>query len=123
MIIVRMKKEGCSMEDFNIFDFGKPEGYEKCEGELGSFITCERVVHQKEKVSLPIAVEPFVVTGKIKAKCCGNPKIIVGCKDNCSFVLSQELCIEIPVKFGVATEIKEKCVECEVPYIEEDCKD
>lgn len=111
------------MEDYNNSEFDTVEGKETCEKELGSYITCEKIIHQKSKVSLPISIEPFVVSGKIKARCCGNPKLTIECDDNCSYVITQEICVEIPVKFGVTTEVKEECVECEAPTIEEACKD
>ena len=111
------------MEDYNNSEYDTLEGIDNCENEKESYITCEKIVHQKAKVSLPISIEPFVVTGKIKARCCGNTKITIECNDNCSYVITQEICVEIPVKFGVKTELKEECVECEAPFIEDICKD
>lgn len=96
---------------------------EICDKDKDCMITCEKTVHQKTKVALPISVEPFVIPGKVKARCCGTPKITSECKDHCSYVVTQEICIEIPLKFGVCTEIKKSFVECEEPYIEESCKD
>ncbi len=111
------------MDNYNNSENDTLEGKDKCENEMGSFITCERNVHQKAKVSLPISIEPFVITGKIKARCCGDPKVSTDCKDNCSYVITQEICIEIPLKFGVCTEINDEYVECDKPYIEDKCND
>ncbi|MDF2943194.1 MAG: hypothetical protein K0S01_2052 [Herbinix sp.] len=111
------------MDDYNNSKYDILEGKEKCKNEMEACITCERTMHQKAKVSLPISIEPFVVSGKIKARCCGDPKVSIDCKDNCSYVITQEICIEIPLKFGVSTEINEEYVECEEPYIEDTCND
>ena len=121
------------MEDYSVEDYGVKdhnnseydirEDKESCESEEETIITCEKIVHQKSKVSLPISIEPFVVSGKIKARCCGNPRISIECRDNCSYVITQEICIDIPLKFGVSAELKDKFIECDIPYIEDTCKD
>jgi len=111
------------MENYYDSEYDTPEGKEKCENEMESIITCEKTVHQKAKVSLPLLIKPFVVAGKIKSKCCGNPKVSIDCKDNCSYVITQEICVEIPLKFGVFTAVKDEFVECESPDIEDDCND
>jgi hypothetical protein len=115
--------EDYNVEDYNNSEYDKREEEEHCENEEETIITCEKNVHQKAKVSLPISVEPFVVAGKIKARCCGNPKVLIDCRDNCSYVITQEICIDIPLKFGVLTEIKDEHIECEPPYIEDACND
>lgn len=88
---------------------------------------CEKIVHQKAKVTLPISIEPFVVSGKIKTRCCGAPKLSIApyceCKDYCNYLITQEICIEIPLKFGAITETKETFIECEEPVIEDGCRD
>lgn len=121
------------MEDFKISEYGGSEFNtteydilavsENHKKETETIITCDKTIHQKAKVSLPVSVEPFVVYGKIKAKCCGNPKISIECKDNCSYVITQEICIDIPLKFGVTTEIKDEYVVCETPGFEDVCND
>jgi hypothetical protein len=94
-----------------------------CEFECSK--NCEKVVHQKAKITLPVEIEPFVITGNIKTKCCGSPKIIeehCGCKDGCQFLITQEICVSIPVRFGAVTETKEVCIECEEPVVDDsDC--
>lgn len=115
------------MTNTNKSDNDSMEEKENCEKELDFFKTCEKVVHQKAKVTLPISIEPFVVSGKIKTRCCGVPKVSIDpfceCKDNCNYLITQEICIEIPLKFGVLTETKDSFVECEEPVIEDDCHD
>jgi hypothetical protein len=115
------------MEDYNDSKYDTLEGKDNCEKEMESFITCEKIVHQKTKVSLPISVEPFVVPGKIRTRCYGTTKVSIDpfneCKDNCKNVITQEICIEIPLKFGVLIDIKDSFAECEEPSIEDTCGD
>jgi hypothetical protein len=115
------------MEDYDDSKYDTLEGKDNCEKEMESFKTCEKIVHQKTKVSLPISVEPFVVPGKIRTRCCGTTKVSIDpfneCKDNCNYVITQEICIEIPLKFGVLIEIKDSFAECEAPSIEDTCCD
>ena len=115
--------EDYNEEDYNDSEFEIREVKESCENEEETIITCEKTVHQKAKVALPISIEPFVVAGRIKARCCGNPKVSIDCKDNCNFVITQEICIDIPLKFGVLTDIKDEIIDCEEPYIEDTCND
>jgi hypothetical protein len=115
------------MEDYNNSKDDALEGKDNCEKEKDSIITCEKTVHQKTKVSLPISVEPFVIPGRVRARCCGTAKVTIEpfneCKENCNYVITQEICIEIPLKFGVSTEIKDSFIECEAPSIEDTCSD
>jgi hypothetical protein len=115
------------MPDINMPYDDSLEGKEDCEKDMDFFKACEKIVHQKAKVTLPISIEPFVVSGKIRTRCCGTPKVSIDpfseCKNNCDYVITQEVCIDIPLKFGVATEIKESFVECEKPSIEDHCND
>lgn len=111
------------MDIFNNSDYDTLKVNEKCEDKMDSFITCERTLHQKAKISLPISIEPFVVSGKIKARCCGDTEVSIDCKDNCSYVITQDICIEIPLKYGVSVEINEEYTECKEPNIEGTCND
>ncbi len=88
---------------------------------------CKRIVHQKARVALPMAIDPFAIVGKIKTKCCGTPSISVSpcdeCKEICHFIITQEICIEIPIKFGANTEVEETFIECEKAHIDGYCDD
>ena len=83
---------------------------------------CTALTYQSAAVSVPISVRPKVSTGNITMFCCGEPiiipspyKIICGSKSgDCNFILTQNICIEIPIEFSA-----EAFTGC--PYI--DCKE
>lgn len=83
------------------------------------FEGCTALTYQSAAVSVPITVKPKVSTGNINTFCCGEPsispspyKIVCNSKSgNCSFILTQNICIEIPIEFSA-----EAISGC--PYIE-----
>lgn len=91
--------------------------------------SCETVFYQKETVCVPVKVTPFAKSGTAKATCCGEPVVKSGaqCSGNqtsCSFIITQNLCIEIPISFGAVIETGTAVVQCgTVSEIECDCSD
>lgn len=85
--------------------------------------SCERIVHQKTKITLPLSIEPFAVTGKIKTKCNGNPIVTINpccdSKNTCNYLITQEICIELPIKFGAFTEVENTRVDCGSLHLDE----
>ena len=81
---------------------------------------CTAFTYQSASVSVPITVKPKLSTGSINTFCCGEPsispspyKIVCSSKTgNCSFVLTQNICIEIPIE--ISTEALTGCptIEC-----------
>lgn len=100
------------------------EGKDDFEKELEFYRNCEKVVHQKAKINLPVSIEPYVISGKIKTKCCGVPTVTIDpycdCKDCCHYLITQKICIDIPLKFGAITETKDSFIECEEAYIDDE---
>lgn len=84
--------------------------------------SCTAYTYQSASVSVPVTVRPKVKTGTISTFCCGEPQISQSpfrlvCSPNsgnCSFLLTQNICIEIPI------EISADAVTC-CPYI--NCSD
>ncbi len=84
-----------------------------------SLESCTAFTYQSAAVSVPVTVRPKVSTGNINTFCCGEPsispspyKIICNSKaGNCSFILTQNICVEIPIEFSA-----EACTG--YPYIE-----
>ena len=72
------------------------------------FEGCTAFTYQSASVSVPITVKPKVSTGNINTFCYGEPsvspspyKIVCNSKSgNCSFILTQNICIEIPIEFS-----------------------
>lgn len=71
---------------------------------------CTVVSYQPAAVSVPITVRPNVVTGGIRAYCCGDPVMRPASNAGrtnmrpgdarCSFTITQDICIEIPIEFS-----------------------
>lgn len=78
---------------------------------------CESIFYQKEAVCVPVTVTPFANPGKAKATCCGEAVVTqngncIGNKTSCSFIVTQTLCIEIPISFGAVIETGTAVVQC-----------
>ena len=92
---------------------------EKQDGEEQALERCIALTYQSAAVSVPIIVRPKVSTGNINTFCCGEPSIKpspykIICSQSggsCSFILTQSICIEIPIEFSA-----EAAASC--PYIE-----
>lgn len=90
---------------------------------------CESVFYQKEKVCVPVKVTPFAKPGTAKATCCGEPVVQQGTQcsgdqTSCTFTITQNLCIEIPISFGAEIETGKAVVYCgTVSEKECDCSD
>ena len=70
--------------------------------------SCTAYTYQSAAVSVPITVRPKVSTGNISTFCCGEPSLTpspfeISCSTKsgtCHFVLTQNICIEIPIEFS-----------------------
>lgn len=88
-----------------------------CGPACGGSEGCESVFYQKETVCVPVRVTPFARPGTARTTCCGEPVINMGgeCAGRqtyCSFTVTQNLCIEIPISFGAQIETGTATVQC-----------
>lgn len=93
--------------------------------------SCTTVASQNATVTVPVIVKPNVKTGDINTFCCGEPKITpspytVICSNqqvkSCSFIITQNICIEIPIEFSA--EASAACPRIECGEVENNgCKD
>ena len=86
-----------------------------CE-ELG---TCETAAYQPLSVSVPVTVTPFVNEGEATTYCCGDPIVIrepdgSDCihDSDCTFIITQKICVRIPVTFGATASLGRTFVRC-----------
>jgi hypothetical protein len=65
--------------------------------------TCKKDVQTCSDISLPVKLEPVTIVGEIETTCCGEPHIICknNCENNCEIVITQTVCIVIPIEYGV----------------------
>lgn len=100
-----------------------------CGPACGGTKPCESVFYQKESICVPVKVTPYAKPGKAKATCCGEPVVKTGeqCSGSqtyCSFIITQNLCIEIPIAFGADIETGKTVVQCgTVSETKCDCSD
>ena len=81
--------------------------------------TCPATGYQKIQVCVPVTIKPFANPGNTKTTCCGDPVVTAGintCEGvmdgECSFTISQQLCIEVPVDFGATSTVGDAAVAC-----------
>lgn len=88
-----------------------PESY-PCDGK-----SCTKVSYQSADVSVPIEIKPDVTVGRIEVECCGEPVVKRGgsCHNSCDVVISQKICVKIPLKYDVCTKVGDSVVECGCP--------
>lgn len=84
---------------------------DKCEA-------CEKVTYQYADVKVPVKIKPKAVIGEVEAKCFGEPQVKYcegHCKESCELVISQKICIKIPISYHVETKVGPDCVDCNRP--------
>lgn len=92
--------------------------------------TCPTVGYQAASVCVPVTVTPYANAGATMTKCCGGATVIPGrqvCSGikngACSFTLSQNICVAVPVDFGATASVGEAYVECLGASSENICAD
>lgn len=82
-----------------------------CPGHLG----CISVGYQYADIKIPIELKPDVTVGQIETECCGEPVAV--CINNksektCEIILTQKICIKIPVRYSTTACIGEAEADC-----------
>lgn len=88
-----------------------------CGPVCGGGSSCESVFYQRETVCVPVTVTPRATPGTATAICCGDPVISTteqcpGSRTSCTFTISQNICIEIPISFGALIQTGTAVVQC-----------
>ena len=80
------------------------------------------IVHQEANISVPIAVKPRINAKDAISYCDGNPVIRKRSyqrdyrgKLDYGFVLSQNICIDIPIEFSADTIVKDAYIDGIIP--------
>lgn len=77
---------------------------------------CLRISTQMADVSLPVRLRPSAVIGEIRTECCCEPSVSVrplGCgRCGCEIVITQTVCISIPVEYGAEAQAGDPMVIC-----------
>ena len=98
---------------YNNFDIVYTNGIPYVDGD------CDVVGTQTVDICVPVTVTPSAVAGPIVVKCCGSAVITPGTNicpgspnPDCSFTISQRLCIEVPVEFDADANVGQTHVTC-----------
>lgn len=89
---------------------------------------CPTAGYQSASVCVSVNVEPFAEVGTPATQCCGEPVVSVGKKTCagtkngvCTFTITQDVCIAVPVSFGAYATRGDIYVDCIGASAEEDC--
>ena len=92
--------------------------------------TCPAIGYQSVSMCVPVTVTPFAQTGTTVTKCCGNATITPGISTcgglrngTCSFTISQDICVAIPVAFGATAAVGDTYVSCNAVSDKDICTD
>ncbi len=83
---------------------------------------CEDVVHENACIQATVTLAPKVEVGEIQTLCINNP-VIRPCHGTpsatryCRFIVSQEVCVQIPLKFSADVEAVPSGISCGAPGI------
>ena len=82
---------------------------------------CEAVAYQRLAVCVPVTITPFANALPTTTFCCGDPIITPangtcnGTRNgSCTFTITQNICVEVPVEFGATPEVGDPFVQCGV---------
>ena len=81
--------------------------------------TCPAIGYQKATVCVPVTVTPFARAKTTTSFCCGDPIITPGrvtcpgtVNGSCTFTITQNICVAVPVDFGATTYVGAPAVQC-----------
>lgn len=81
--------------------------------------TCPAVGYQTASVCVPVTVTPYAKAGATVTKCCGDPVVKSGLDVSngvkngvCTFTISQDICVAVPVDFGAVAAVGDAFINC-----------
>ncbi len=93
-------------------------------------IGCTETCYKDINVSIPVTIKPFGKIGNVKTKCLegsiickNNSHHCPDTEDSCKYVITQKICVEIPVVFGASVEAEEAFIDCDCQKKQPDCFD
>ncbi len=92
--------------------------------------TCPAIGYQPATVCVPVRVTPFANALPTTTFCCGMPVVTPGAtictgvvNGSCTFTITQNICMAIPVEFGANAAVGRPAVLCGVATSEDVCTD
>jgi hypothetical protein len=88
-----------------------------CADSPASSASCETTFYQTETVCVPVHVKPYAIPGTATALCCSTPivkrgNVCSGTQNSCTFTVTQDLCIAVPISFGADITTEDAMVDC-----------
>ena len=90
--------------------------------------TCATTAYQRARVCVPVTVTPWAYAGETETHCCGNAVITPGTvvcagaqRSACTFTVTRELCVAVPIYFGAQSQTGEPNTECLGAYATDSC--
>lgn len=74
-----------------------------------------KTAYQYADISVPIELEPHVEVGNVDTECCGEPDVACirnECGNICEVVITQKVCVKIPLRFCVTACERESSISC-----------
>lgn len=90
---------------------------------------CEIHAFQRVGICVPVTVVPYAYPGDVTTICCGSPVITSylgacqGTTTECTFTVTQAVCITVPLTFGAEVAVGEAKIECDEPSVTDSCQD
>lgn len=87
-------------------------------GSLKENLTCTSVSAQYADVGVPIKLRPSATVGNLETECCGAPALSIrpwqgeNCSCGCEVIITQTICMRIPVIYDTVADIGEITVNC-----------
>ncbi|MEG1683788.1 MAG: hypothetical protein RR295_08150, partial [Oscillospiraceae bacterium] len=78
--------------------------------------SCGKVGVQCVNVSVPVEVTPRATVGAISVACQGTPTVSCetsGSHGVCVITITQKVCMTIPVRYGVTTNVGDETIACD----------
>lgn len=90
--------------------------------------TCPAIGYQPVTVCVPVTITPFANAEATTTFCCGDPIVTPGittCEGtvngHCTFTITQNICIAVPVDFGATASVGAPSVQCGAATSEDVC--
>lgn len=77
--------------------------------------TCNKIITQCVDVKAPVILTPTACLGTVTVACQGSPCVTCEtdpCGTSCTVTLSQQICVTVPVRYGVGLNSGEPTIAC-----------
>ena len=85
-------------------------------------VECPAIVHETVCIQADVSITPAVTVGEILSFCVGGP-VIGACPgtpsptDSCTFTVSQNICVQVPLTFSAAATAEPTGIICGTPAV------